>query len=874
MSTWRTILLMSVFVIFGALTAFSQSTGDYRSVVTGSWDTLSTWETYNGSAWVPATVYPNDSTTSVTISAGDTVTFNASPRRTWNLTVEAGGMLYAKTGNTTTNRYLRVYGALIQNDGQIGAAVDGLGLEFKSQVTLQGGGTNYICRIRPLSGAIGASFTFDANATITYQGSSGTGGVGVYFLNSGNDSITYVVKFGRTVTFVDQCSFSTSSSGATEAAVNGTFQTDGIVDILGRGNFNLRTSAGKTATLLVNATLKVGQNLYLSSATGGPNVMTVGTNAVMQVGTGTPGTCDFANPANVITGPGIFALVTGEKATIGSPDGITKTSAAGPVQTGTRMYSPGATYEYAGKVAQVTGDGLPASVAGLTVNDSLGVTLTNDVTVTGPLTFTSGSLATGTNAVRALGTVVSAGPGKFVAGKLHRLMNAPGAVKWDVGNESDYLPFTVYIKTISGGDTVGVSVVDRRVVPITAKVSDTSKVLRRYARITNVGGINDLKPDSMTLRYSDADVIAAGLGEDTLKVYSSDGTFWTASPILGRDTVNNIITIADIEAPVEVIISGVAPQFSGTVKDAHLAPNGTEVAFRAIVTRTKGAFTYMQDSTAGMTVRQTSGAWYDSLASGAIRAGTVVRVLGVTSEFNGLKQINTTDLKAFSIEYQDTVPQPIRLTLAQLNAGGENYEAMLVKVISVKVIPGTDTVYLAAKTYNITDPTDTTKAVSLRIPNAGDSDVDGMKIIPVITFTGVVGQFTSSNPAAGYQLMAIQGTDVTDNVLAVEPVPTGVPQSFVLENNYPNPFNPSTTIVYGLPVQSHVTVKVYSLLGQEMKTLVNDIQGASYHRLIWNGTDNSGRHVSSGVYFVRISAEPLAGSASPFVQTKKMVLTK
>jgi hypothetical protein len=874
MGKLRTIVLLLLAVLCGTLSANSQAVGDFRSVANGVWDSVATWEQYNGSTWVAATVAPNDTTLSVTVSANDTVEYTFSSRRVFNLTVEAGGLLWAKTGNTTTNRYIRVYGSVIKNDGQIGAVLDGLGLEFAHAAVLTGSGKNYICRIRPVSNVIGASFTFDADAMITYQGSSGTGGSGVYSLNSGNDSITYAINFLKTVTFVDMCNFATSGTSSAEAAINATFKIDGIADLLGKSNFSLRTTAGKTGTLIVSGSLKVGQNFYLSSATGGPNAITVNTNAVLQVGTGTPGTCDFANPANIVTGTGIFALLTGEKVTIGSPDGLTKTAAAGPVQTGTRSFSSGATYEYAGKVAQVTGDGLPASVAGLTVNDSLGVTLTNDVTVTGPLTFTAGKLATGTKAIRALGTVVSAGPGKFVAGKLHRLMNAPGAVKWDVGNENDYLPFSVYIKTISGGDTVGLSIVDRRVVPPTARIRDTSKVLRRYARLTNVGGIMDLKPDSMTIRYSDADVVAAGLREDTLKVYSSDGTIWTASQILGIDTVNNLIKVATIESPAEVIVSGVAPQFSGTLKDARLAPNGTEVAFRAIVTRTKGAFTYMQDTTAGMTVRQTSGAWFDSLASGAIRRGTVVSVVGVTSEFNGLKQINATDLKGFSIAWQDSLPQPMRLTLAQLTAGGENYEGMLVKVVSVKVIPGTDTVYLAAKTYNITDPTDTTKAVSLRIPNAADSDVDGKKIFPVITFTGVVGQFSATNPAVGYQLMAIEATDVTDNALAVEEIPAGVPQSFVLENNYPNPFNPSTMIVYGLPVQSRVTVKIYSLLGQEMRTLVNDVQGASYHRVTWDGTDNSGRHVSSGVYFVRIAAEPLAGSASPFVQAKKMVLMK
>jgi hypothetical protein len=197
---------------------------------------------------------------------------------------------------------------------------------------------------------------------------------------------------------------------------------------------------------------------------------------------------------------------------------------------------------------------------------------------------------------------------------------------------------------------------------------------------------------------------------------------------------------------------------------------------------------------------------------------------------------------------------------------------MLVRVINLRLLT-TDTVFAAARTYNITDPSDTTKAVALRTPNAADGDVDGMKVFPVITFNGVVGQFSASNPAVGYQLMAINPTDVTDNALAVEETPAGIPEAFVLHNNYPNPFNPSTTIVYGLPVQSKVTVKIYSVLGQEVRTLVNEVQGASYQRLTWDGRDASGRAVSSGMYFLRVVAEPLGGGQIS-IDTKKMMLMK
>jgi len=313
----------------------------------------------------------------------------------------------------------------------------------------------------------------------------------------------------------------------------------------------------------------------------------------------------------------------------------------------------------------------------------------------------------------------------------------------------------------------------------------------------------------------------------------------------------------------------------GSVKDARLAANGTEVLFEAIVTRAKGNYTYLQDTSAGMNVYQSSSAWHDSVASGGIRAGDKIRVDGRTSEYNSLKEISAGDLVSFTIlSRNNTVPTPALLTLSQIAANGEKYESELVKVVSVTVSAGSATTYVAATTYSITDPSDNTGAVSLRIPNAGDSDVDGTTIIPLITFTGVVGQFSSSNAAAGYQLMAVNASDVTDNSLSAGDAKSGIPETYQLHNNYPNPFNPSTTILYDLPYQSRVTLKVYSILGQEVRTLLDGDENAGFRSIQWNGRDNNGMQVSSGVYFFRINAQPFDGKAHAFSQVRKMLLMK
>ena len=97
--------------------------------------------------------------------------------------------------------------------------------------------------------------------------------------------------------------------------------------------------------------------------------------------------------------------------------------------------------------------------------------------------------------------------------------------------------------------------------------------------------------------------------------------------------------------------------------------------------------------------------------------------------------------------------------------------------------------------------------------------------------------------------------------------PSYIPLEYSLSQNYPNPFNPVTQIRYTLPQLSNVTLKIYDILGREVRTLVNSEQPVGAYRLEWSGTNNFGTHVSSGVYIYRIVA-------GKFVQTKKMMFLK
>ena len=94
-----------------------------------------------------------------------------------------------------------------------------------------------------------------------------------------------------------------------------------------------------------------------------------------------------------------------------------------------------------------------------------------------------------------------------------------------------------------------------------------------------------------------------------------------------------------------------------------------------------------------------------------------------------------------------------------------------------------------------------------------------------------------------------------------------IPQGFELFRNYPNPFNPETRIEFSVPNEAFVRLSVYNTLGQEVATLVDEIQSAGYRSVIWGGRNSTGESVASGLYFYRLEAGNI-------VLTEKMLLLR
>ena len=95
-----------------------------------------------------------------------------------------------------------------------------------------------------------------------------------------------------------------------------------------------------------------------------------------------------------------------------------------------------------------------------------------------------------------------------------------------------------------------------------------------------------------------------------------------------------------------------------------------------------------------------------------------------------------------------------------------------------------------------------------------------------------------------------------------------IANAFVLEQNFPNPFNPSTNIKYNLPESDSVTLTIFNTTGQKVRTLINSKQSIGNHTVIWDSRNDNGSMVSSGIYYYTLKA------GSDKVLSRKMILQR
>ncbi|MCG8607426.1 T9SS type A sorting domain-containing protein, partial [bacterium] len=288
---------------------------------------------------------------------------------------------------------------------------------------------------------------------------------------------------------------------------------------------------------------------------------------------------------------------------------------------------------------------------------------------------------------------------------------------------------------------------------------------------------------------------------------------------------------------------------------------GLEVTVTGVVTTdsTDFSFYYIQDGTGPWTGIQVN----DNLSEVGI--GDNVTVTGTMEERFGVTRISG-NITATVNSTGNALPDPEVLTTSELAtvSTGEQWESVLVQVQNVTVTNPRPDGSPGFGEFTINDGSGDLRVDDLSSAFGGQADPN-MDLFPegaTIESITAVHYFSFSN----YKLAPRNDNDIVGLVVSVEDDDL-VPLTFDLEQNYPNPFNPETTIRYQLAQQGQVKIQIFNILGQRVRTLVDQVQPAGTFSVRWDATNDSGARVATGVYVYRMTTPD-------FVKSQKMLLLK
>ena len=443
-----------------------------------------------------------------------------------------------------------------------------------------------------------------------------------------------------------------------------------------------------------------------------------------------------------ISGSGNFVLSADATLLIGSENGISLTGATGNIQvTGIRAFNQFANYIYSGSTDQITGNGLPAYVKSLTINNSTEVTLTSSISISGNLTLVNGNLLTNSNtltlgsSITNLGTLNSSSG--TILGNFNRWLSNSTNILFPVGtSETKFTP--VELSNVVGSGSFSVTAI-----PGLHPNALGSNVLQMYWKLTN-GGITSA---DLTFNYLDSDIVG---DENQYELGRYNGLSWDIISPITLNTTNNTASIAGINS------------FS----DWTLGEDGA------------------------LPVELTS--------FSATTIGSSVKLSWQTAT-----EINN---YGFDIERKVGNPQSSTSnweTIGFVNGNGNSN---------------------STKNYSFVDNKVKTGKYTYRLKQI---DNDGQH---------------------GY----------SKNI----EVEFGTQKEYELTQNYPNPFNPTTTIGFNLQEAGIVKLTLFNILGQELRTLVNEYKEPGAYNINLDASD-----LKSGMYLYKLETDS-------FTQTRKMTLIK
>jgi len=241
------------------------------------------------------------------------------------------------------------------------------------------------------------------------------------------------------------------------------------------------------------------------------------------------------------------------------------------------------------------------------------------------------------------------------------------------------------------------------------------------------------------------------------------------------------------------------------------------------------------------------------------------------------------------------IDPPLQIALTDINWDGFTLtlsdfiymlRVMLHDVSQPKPAPGEQVVTITAKRQNshLTVSSDqplgaalllfnyTGEVKNLSSPFAINSNIgksrDELRVLVYMKDTGgISGELLRFQATGEIKLSKVEAVDNQGRTVKVVATAKAIPDKFALYQNYPNPFNLETQISFDLPVNSKVSLKIYNITGQLVRTIIDRDMEAGEHKVIWDGKNQKGETVASGIYFYRLEA-------GDYVSVKKMGLVK
>ncbi len=607
---------------------------------------------------------------------------------------------------------------------------------------------------------------------------------------------------------------------------------------------------------------------------------------------------EFATGTKIITGAGTFEVQNGTLQ-IGSLDGISSSGASGNIQTTTRTFSSSGSYTYYGSGPQNVGNGLPSSVVNLTINNASGVTLSNDLEVTGTLTLSSGTFTinpgnnliantksissgkllmkhsiTGSNGWRLLSSPISSTYSDFLDGIVTQ--GYSGAYYSTGSNPGDTLQPNVlyYLESYPGTDnqrwraplTAGTTVTPGRglYTYIFGNIAGDSRYNNSFPVTLSVEGQEHEGPVDFNVTYTTlADSGWSLVGNPYAATIDwDDNSNWT------KTNIDGTIYIWDYSTNQYKTWNGT----TGDLGDGLISP------FQGFWVKANGASPSLivdedAKTTGGSYVGKANSSQPSSMPSLSITLSDDYNESATHLMFSEEALINKDQLDAYRL-----VPPPginSYIDLATITDNGDRFSInnlprdfgipieipLYVDAYSNGYSTGKPMHFIFDNFKNIPDEwtitlvdTKTGEEVDIKETKTYLFDFDGFqsKSAPNNIF-GATPKVTekASSVKRRFHIKVDPGNDATD-----------IPDSFELKQNFPNPFNPTTNIRFTLPVQSFVELSIYDLLGRKVTTLVQDEIRAGEHTFKWDARD-----LASGIYLYRLTTKNATF-------TKRMTLIK